>query len=155
MELILWRHADAENGHDDVKRELTDKGHKQAARIARWLKPRIDYDWVILSSPAVRAAQTAEALGMKFDTRITLSTAGTPSSVLREAHWPDGKRNVIVVGHQPTLGQIAAKLLADQHGEIAVKKGAIWWFSTSKQDDGTSGIVLRTVMNPDLVEEDS
>ena len=38
MELILWRHADAELGQPDSERRLTDKGHKQAARMAKWLE---------------------------------------------------------------------------------------------------------------------
>ncbi len=154
MELILWRHADAENGRDDMKRELTDKGRKQAARIAKWLRKRIDKEWLILSSPALRTRQTADALEMKYATKLTLSTEATPNSVLREAHWPDGNQNVIIVGHQPTLGQIAARLLSGRHGDIAVKKGAIWWFSTTEEDDLISGITLRTVINPDLVEAD-
>ena len=154
MELILWRHADAESGREDMKRELTDKGRKQAARIAKWLRKRISKDWLILASPAVRTCQTADALEMKYATKLTLSTDATPNSVLREAHWPDGNQNVIIVGHQPTLGQIAAGLLSGRHGDISVKKGAIWWFSTTEEDDLISGISLRTVINPDLVEAD-
>ena len=154
MELILWRHADAESGREDMKRELTDKGRKQAARIAKWLRKRISKEWLILSSPAVRTCQTADALEMKYATKLTLSTDATPNSVLREAHWPDGNQNVIIVGHQPTLGQIAARLLSGRHGDISVKKGAIWWFSTTEEDEMISGITLRTVINPDLVEAD-
>ena len=91
---------------------------------------------------------------MKYATKLTLSTDATPNSVLREAHWPDGNQNVIIVGHQPTLGQIAAVLLSGRHGDISVKKGAIWWCSTTEEDDLISGISLRTVINPDLVEVD-
>jgi phosphohistidine phosphatase len=148
MELILWRHADAENGKEDAKRALTEKGRKQAARIARWLKPRIGNDWLMLSSPAVRAQQTAEALGTRFDTRVALGTGASPDAILREAHWPDGARNVIIVGHQPTLGQVAAQLLTGQSDDLGIKKGAVWWFSSKE------GLTLRAVMAPDLTEGD-
>ncbi len=153
MDLILWRHADAEPGKDDQKRELSDRGRKQAARIAAWLRPRMHGEWEVLASPAVRAVQTAKALDHKFDTRITLNTDANPSAVLREAHWPDGNHNVIVVGHQPTLGQVAARLLTDQNGDLSIKKGAVWWFSTTEEDEMISGISLRAVMTPELAED--
>lgn len=153
MELILWRHADAENGKDDQKRELSDKGRRQAARIAAWLRPRMHGEWLVLASPALRAVQTAAALDHKFDTRLTLNTDSNPSAILREAHWPDGSRNVIVVGHQPTLGQLAARLLTDQHGDLSIKKGAVWWFSSSEDDESGSATSLRAVMAPDLAED--
>ena len=62
MDLILWRHAEAEDGSPDAKRKLTARGRKQAKQIARWLKPRLPADARIVVSPALRAVQTAEAL---------------------------------------------------------------------------------------------
>ena len=59
MELILWRHADAELGQPDSERRLTDKGHKQAARMAKWLAERLPEDYVVMASPAVRAQRQA------------------------------------------------------------------------------------------------
>jgi phosphohistidine phosphatase, SixA len=41
MELILWRHAEAEDGSPDLERELTGKGHKQAEKMAAFLRPRL------------------------------------------------------------------------------------------------------------------
>ena len=57
MDLILWRHADAEDvgSQGDAARNLTKKGRKQAERIAEWLRPRLEGDWRILCSPAARA----------------------------------------------------------------------------------------------------
>ena len=92
MELVLWRHADAEEGVLDMKRQLTDKGRKQAARVARWLRPRLEGEWVILASPAARARQTADALDLDYDVRETLGTGATEDALLREAGWPDGAR---------------------------------------------------------------
>lgn len=153
MELILWRHADAEVGPADHKRELTDKGRKQATRVAKWLKPHLDGDWEVLASPAARAKQTAEALDHKFDVRITLGPLETEDALLREVGWPHHDRNVIVVGHQPTIGRVAARLLAGHHGDLNVKKGAIWWFSSRiDEDHGTGETVLRAVITPDLAD---
>ncbi|HSO07654.1 MAG TPA: histidine phosphatase family protein, partial [Pelomicrobium sp.] len=65
MDLILWRHAEAEDGVPDLARKLTPKGVKQAKRIAKWLRPRLPADTRVIVSPARRALQTAEALGME------------------------------------------------------------------------------------------
>jgi len=153
MELILWRHADAEPGKDDAKRALTDKGQKQAARVAKWLKPRLTGDWKILVSPTTRTRQTADALGLKYDTRITIGPDSSVSAILREAHWPDSESNVLVVGHQPILGQIAARLISGQNGDLAIRKGSVWWFSTKQDEEGEAGIVLRAMIGADLVDD--
>ena len=54
MELILWRHAEAEDGAPDIARELTAKGHKQATKMAEFLRPRLPENTRILVSPARR-----------------------------------------------------------------------------------------------------
>ena len=73
MDLILWRHADAEDGADDLARRLTAKGHKQAAAMARWLRAHLPKDYTVVASPAVRAQETAQALEPKIVTDITLA----------------------------------------------------------------------------------
>ncbi|APV50687.1 histidine phosphatase family protein [Betaproteobacteria bacterium GR16-43] len=152
MELILWRHAEAEDGTgDDMARALTRRGHKQAKLMAAWLRPRLGNDWKILSSPAKRALQTAEALERHLEIRERLDTSCGPADVLRESGWPDAKGSVMVVGHQPTLGQVAAQLLGVP-GDVAFRKGAVWWFST-RQRDGGGETVLKAVLNPDLLED--
>ena len=65
MELILWRHADAEDGADDMARRLTPAGEEQAAAMAQWLRAHLPAQYTLLASPAVRAQQTAAALGVK------------------------------------------------------------------------------------------
>jgi phosphohistidine phosphatase len=153
MELVLWRHGDAEMGVIDLKRGLTDKGRRQAERVAKWLRPRLNRDWDILVSPAARAKQTADALDLKYDVRITLGPSETENSILREAGWPGNERNAVIVGHQPALGRIAAKLLTGHGGDIAIKKGAIWWFSSRIDEDFAGGqTVLRAVIAPDLAD---
>jgi phosphohistidine phosphatase len=91
------------------------------------------------------------ALDRDHEVRDGLDTSSGPGDVLREAGWPDGKRNVVVVGHQPTLGEVAGRLLG-KHGDVAFRKGAIWWFATRERDGGTETI-LKAVLNPGLLED--
>jgi len=55
------------------------------------------------------------------------------------------------VGHQPTLGQVAAILLGGRTGEVSVRKGAILWFSTRTREDREE-TVLKAVLDPDTLE---
>jgi phosphohistidine phosphatase len=155
MELILWRHAEAEDlakhSDADAARELTKRGRKQAERMARWLDERLDKSWRILVSPAIRTLQTVEPLGRDFETSEQVGLDATADSVLRAAGWPDAAQDVLVVGHQPTLGQVAARVLEGRDGDIAVRKGAIWWFSV-RQRDGRHEAVLKAVLDPDTLE---
>ena len=98
MELILWRHAEAEDGEDDLKRELTKRGKRQAQRMSEWLRPLLVGEWRVLVSPAKRTLQTVKALDMPFDVRETLGPSSTPQVVLREAGWPQGEEDVLIVG---------------------------------------------------------
>ncbi len=146
MDLILWRHADAESGMPDEERRLTAKGIKQAERIAAWLKERLPKDAVILASPARRARETAQALTKKFEVIEEIGTAAAPQAILKAAGWPHGEGTVVVVGHQPTLGQAAALALSGGVAEWSIKKGAIWWLA--RRDRET---ILRAVIAPDLL----
>lgn len=153
MELVLWRHADAEVGLSDLKRELTEKGRRQASRVARWLRPRLEGKWEILVSPAARARQTADALDLEYAVRLTLAPQATEDALLREVGWPNNELNVIVVGHQPTLGRVAARLLAGHRGDLTMKKGSAWWFSSRLDDEvGVGETLLRAVIAPDFAD---
>ena len=81
MELILWRHADAEEGADDLARRLTKKGEADAAAMAKWLRGRLPRDFTVAASPAVRAQQTAEALGVPIKTDRTLAPGASPAAI--------------------------------------------------------------------------
>ncbi|MBI3149456.1 MAG: phosphohistidine phosphatase SixA [Betaproteobacteria bacterium] len=150
MELLLWRHADAEDGLPDLERALTHKGHKQAGKVATWLDRHLPGNCRILVSPAQRAQQTAAALGRKFKTVPALAPDTAPSELLQLAGWPDGRESVLVVGHQPTLGQVAALLLGGLPQAWAIKKGAVWWLS-NREREGGGQVVLRAAITPDLL----
>lgn len=148
MELILWRHGDAEDGLVDEERKLTNKGAKQVARIAAWLKVQLPDEFVILVSPAARAQETAQALTRSFETTPAVGPAASPQSLLEAAGWPNRRGTVVVVGHQPTLGHTAAFLMTGKHAEWSVKKGAIWWFE-QREREGRKSVLLRAVLGPD------
>lgn len=153
MELILWRHADAEPaapGQPDEARALTSKGQKQALRMAEWLDSQLPDNCRILVSPAVRAQQTAQALGRKFKTSPALATDAGAEDILRAAHWPDSRETVLIVGHQPTLGQVAALLIAGSRQDWTIRKGNIVWIER-RDDDGQS--YLKAVLGPDLISK--
>ncbi len=147
MELILWRHADAELGKPDGERRLTEKGQKQAARMAKWLSARLPEDCVVMASPAVRAQQTALALTKDFKTVPGLDTSGSAQELLRACGWPRGAA-VVAVGHQPTIGEVAALLLTGAPAPWAVRKGAIVWFSLRGAEASPR---LRAWISPDLL----
>ena len=149
MELILWRHADAEPGVDDLERKLTVKGRKQAARVAGWLNARLPSRFTMYSSPAKRALQTAKALDAPFETSELLAPERPAADVLRAVDWPNRDELVIVVGHQPTLGQVVARLLGTG-AELSIQKGALWWIE-ARDKAGKSGVRVRAVVSPDSV----
>jgi len=139
MELILWRHADAEDGADDMARELTAKGETQAQAMAKWLRARLPAKFALVASPAARAQQTAAALSASIETEASLAPGASAAAIVRAAEKRKGL--VIIVGHQPDLGRAAAHLLGTK-GECRIEKGALWWFEDDK---------VRAVMSPDLL----
>jgi phosphohistidine phosphatase len=152
MELILWRHADAEDPGPagDNARRLTKRGRKQAERMAEWLRERVGPEWRIVVSPAKRALETVKPLERDYEVRDSVGTAADVRSLLREANWPDGDRDVLIVGHQPTLGEAAAAILGSSE-VISVRKGAMWWFTT-RERDGRPESVLKVAIDPDALE---
>lgn len=148
MELILWRHAEAEEGTPDHARVLTEKGSRQAGKIASFLHQHLPRDPRILVSPATRTQQTIAAFTEHFTLAPTLSPGASAEAVLQAARWPDAGGTVLVVGHQPTLGEVAASLLGCDGRSFSIKKGALWWFSMR---DGSSQASLRLVITPDFL----
>lgn len=151
MELILWRHAEAEDSTPDMQRKLTDKGRLQAMRMADWLKMRLPRNVRMLVSPALRTQQTALALSSEFITVQALSPGAEAHAILDAAQWGEGEGTVIIVGHQPTLGAVAAKLLGNVNDSWSIKKGAIWWFA-SRDRHSAEQAVLKVSMTPEMLQ---
>ena len=144
MDLIFWRHAeafDALEGQDDLSRTLTPKGEKQAVRMSQWLDRQLPDGIRVMSSPAVRCEQTVKALGRKVKYKSELLPNASLDDLLVTAGWPDSKMSVLIVGHQPVLGQAVAYLLGIPGGDCSVRKGAVWWLRSRVRDGDTQTIV--------------
>jgi len=153
MDLILWRHAEAQllrPGLDDAQRRLTAKGERQAKRMADWLEGRLVPSTRILVSPAQRTQQTAKALRREFSTVASLAPGQSADELLEAAGWPGAQESVLVVGHQPTLGVVASRLLSGIDALWSVKKGALWWLRR-RERDGTVQVTLQLVLGPDFL----
>jgi phosphohistidine phosphatase len=147
MNLILWRHADAEEGRDDMARRLTRKGRNQARHVAEWLERHVPASTKVIVSPAVRAQQTAEAFSSDLHTNERVRPGASPADVLKAAGWPNASTPVLVVGHQPTLGEAAALALTGKVLPWHIPKGGVWWLRS--KDDGE--VVVVAVMTPAFV----
>jgi phosphohistidine phosphatase len=160
VDLILWRHAEAHEHPDlltgvpgdaeDLARRLTSRGEKQAARMAAWLDRQLPEGARVFASPATRCEQTVMALDRKFKLRDELLPDGDPLDLLELAQWPQGKSPVVVVGHQPTLGRVIARLLCLTEEDCSVKKGALWWLR-HRERGSVSQTVVVTVQTPELL----
>jgi phosphohistidine phosphatase len=160
MDLILWRHAQAhalvsDDGSPvdpalDLARALTPKGDRQAERMADWLNRRMTVATRVLVSPARRTQQTAAALGRTFKTVSTIAPDASVEDLLLAARWPASKEPVLLVGHQPTLGLLAARLLTGQDLPWAIRKGAVWWLR-GRERDGVLDVSLHAVQSPDFL----
>lgn len=161
MDLFVIRHAiaaDAEPGQDDTARELTTEGTRKFRRAVQGLR---ELDWCfdrIITSPWVRAVQTAELLKPITDgpTIATDLLADKPRpelfALIAEATAPQRKQHATaVVGHEPWLSELVAWLaFGDPHHSeaIEIKKGGVVWLN------GTSvpgGMMLRAVLTPKLL----
>lgn len=153
MDLILWRHAQAHDlteRQSDLERSLTDKGQRQARLMAAWLKPRLAHSTRVLVSPARRTIETVNALGREFSIDDALSPQSSPEDLLAAVGWPGSIDPVLVVGHQPTLGRVAARLLGGVDQPWHIKKAAVWWLR-HRERDGQTQVILQAVQNADAL----
>ena len=178
MELILWRHAEAVDSSPDMARELSAKGSLQAQKMAVFLRQHLPANTRILVSPATRTRQTVSALTDQFTVVNSLAPNASAHAILQAARWPNGLAHsshpnlppageganaslrehknlgndtVLIVGHQPTLGAVAALLLGSAETSLSIKKGALWWFSRRERDDSAQ-TTLRLVITPDMLD---
>lgn len=151
MDLILWRHAEAFDpveGQSDLERCLTPRGEKHAARMAQWLDQQLPEGVRILCSPALRTVQTANALKRKYKVRDALAPGASVQDVLESAGWPQARNPVLVVGHQPTLGQVVSHLFGMGRESMPIRKGAVWWLR-SREREGQIQTVIVSVLTPE------
>ena len=118
--------------------------------MGAWLAVRLPGRYTVLASPARRARETAEALGARFKIVDRLAPGAAPGEILDACGWPSQKGAVVVVGHQPDLGRVAALLVSGAEGAWSVKKGGLWWLS-NRERGGETQVVVRAVIAPDLI----
>ena len=142
-ELYIMRHGIAEvrsasTVMDDAKRQLTPAGKAKMRTIASGLiRAGLEADWIV-SSPLVRAAETAEivaeALSPKppMDFYDALRPGGDPETLIAFLAKRSNRRRVLVVGHEPDLGELAARLIgAGRNANFPFKKGGCCLISFS------------------------
>lgn len=151
MDLILWRHADAEDGDDDLARNLTHKGHRQAKRMARWLQAYLPKRVRILCSPANRARQTADALHLPYEIVDAIAPGANATTLFETSGWPNGDEVVVLVGHNPAISELASRLLAGRGFPMALRKGSVLWL-TSRTREGEPGVVVKAAMVPSMLK---
>ena len=151
MELILWRHAEAAAGEPDGARPLTERGRRQAERMARFLALRLPPDLRVIVSPARRAQETARALGRSFETLERIAPGCDVAALLDAAGWPGSERPVLIVGHQPTLGEVAAKLVEGRGSGWDLGAGAACWLRGRRRHDARAASLLLSI-EPEILE---
>ncbi|HEX5372408.1 MAG TPA: histidine phosphatase family protein [Aquabacterium sp.] len=156
MDLILWRHAHAGDPYEDAEldmaRPLSPKGERQAARMGDWLNRHLTESTRVLVSPAQPTRQTATALGRAFKVAEALAPGGSVDDLLMAARFPRSREAVLVVGHQPTLGLVLARLLEASEPSVpwSFKKGAVWWLRW-REREGQGQITVHAVLGPDTL----
>jgi len=150
MELVLWRHAEAEDGIDDMARALTPKGWHQAGQMAQWLKGQLPGDVRIVASPAVRTRETADALDLPYEIDRRIAPDAGADQLLAASGWPDGHGLVILVGHNPAISVLASRLAGAQDASVVLRRAAAWWFACNT-DGLAPRLTLKTVMTPSLL----
>jgi phosphohistidine phosphatase len=156
VRLQLLRHADAGDAEtwqgDDATRPLSEKGVRQAETLGRHLA-LIGFETdAIISSPKLRALQTAEAVGRALGVAVTADDrlAGSldprrVSAILRDAGRP---RKPVIVGHDPDFSELLAELVGAPR--LSMKKAAIARVDLGEGIQAGTG-VLRWLLPPDLV----
>ena len=157
--IIIWRHAEAHPaevsmGTDDMARSLTPKGKLQAKRMADWLDKRLPNDLLLVTSPALRAYQTAQALKSGIRVDEALNPSANLQDVLSVLHKLDdlqpASKNLLLVGHQPWLWQLIAHLTGFSVNDINIKKGAVWWLRQSSEKSFADYNII-AVQSPSLL----
>ncbi len=130
MDLYILRHADAvDRAPTDAQRELTPKGHTQAARVASFLSHPDRRPDLVLSSPFIRARQTAAAVAKACGVELIevpwAACGMAPAMAQRELQAYANFETVLLCGHQPDLSHLISSYTAINEGLIDVRKASL------------------------------
>ena len=149
--LTLFRHAKTERESStgqDFDRRLAERGREDAPRIGNELrKLGLDYD-LILSSPAARAAETAEMAGLsaQFDQRIYDATTDELLAIVRQTD--DSVNRLMMVGHNPGFERLASQLVGQSVEMPTGSVAEIELASDDWDDAGDTGARLTRLIKP-------
>lgn len=150
-DLILWRHAEAEvllHGQSDLDRQLTKKGHKQAKQMSAWLRKYLPKKTYVLTSPALRTRETVAYWGDDWHVESRLAPERPLNPILALIEQSPFE-HLLLIGHQPWIGELAAHMLGMQNTQLSIKKGAVWWLRLPKSG---APFKLYSVQAPDLMD---
>ena len=119
--------------------------------MARWMERQLPESAKIICCPTVRAEQTLLPLGRKYKCRDELSPNALPGEVLKLVHWPHNKQTILIVSHQPLIGQLISQLLHIQTHPLNIKKCSVWWLRSKVLNDETTQVNLITVQTHDML----
>lgn len=157
MDLILWRHAEAEYGPPDMERRLTDKGRKQAKQMAAWLNRHLPPNYQLWASQAERSRQTASYLSEGYLSLSRLNPEIGARTLPRLFESIHSTETVVIVGHQPWLGELTAFLFNGDWLENkqywSYKKGGFWWLQVKANGEGGYSVKLKAALTPSMLAE--
>ncbi|HWB99521.1 MAG TPA: histidine phosphatase family protein [Bryobacteraceae bacterium] len=132
MEIYLLRHGIAEehvSGQPDEERALTAEGRAKLKRVLKRARAAGVRPALILTSPLVRAVETADVaqtvLGGRIGKTGALRPDSTPQAVWQEIRRHKAEPAILLVGHEPLLGEVFGYLLGAGRGMVDLKKGAL------------------------------
>ena len=158
MELYLFRHGIAEDGKpgsSDSERALTDEGRKKAAEVAKVARKSGVTPSLIMTSPYVRARQTARIAADEMDyegqivTIESLVPHGSPDGVWKDIRDYSGVDSVLLAGHEPLMSRMVAFFLNAPSLRVEMKKAAMVRIDLESARANPHGI-LRWMIVPKL-----
>lgn len=142
MELYLLRHVDADTvAETDDARPISEKGEGQGEKVARFCESHGLARMRVLSSPVLRARQTAEIvvahLGLELEVAPWLSCGMRPAEAMQHLQEYAGETAVMIVGHEPDFSTLAAFLLGMASGEqIEIRKASLTGMTVTSLEKG-------------------
>ena len=156
--VIFWRHAEAEEAlgsaqgdETDLRRSLTKQGRRDAALVAAWIKSQLPKPWTVLTSPALRARQTAQHLNDYPAVDVRLRPDADLAELLSiVAESPRDGGALVLVGHQPTLGRAGLYWITGCDQQFSLRKSGLLWAMERNRDTGIQRS-LRACTSADLL----
>ena len=157
MELYLFRHGIAEDGRGgaDAERQLTDEGRKKTAEVAKLARKSGVAPSLIMSSPYVRARQTARIAAdeMNYEGQVvaieSLVPHGSPEAVWKDIRDYSDVESVLLAGHEPLMSRLAGYFLNAPSLRVEMKKAAMVRIDLESARANPHG-VLRWMITPKL-----